>query len=355
MGDNKSMNNNLHESNPPSQDATQGTNNRSNWGSMGMSLLLHVSILVLLAFFFSGQSGAIGDTDALRSVKVVLTSVDESESQFEYQTEDQNENVNSLSQEESFDALPSESSPELPEVELSELPGFEVDPNFAVDASQMTTTPSNANPAEKYELTENDLKMIARDRVAIRRSAPKGDPANTQIFGSGNLSGRQFVFVIDRSKSMGGSGLGVLDMARNELSGALESLEDHHQFQVIAYHRSTVMIGERKLLFATDENKRRAPSFIQSLVAFGATRHDNGLTAALTFQPDVVVLMTDGGLPELNNGEIQAMAQMAGGRTEIHCVQFGSGANQERDNFMMRLATETDGSYRYIDVNEWDK
>ncbi len=344
------MNNNIPGPNAPLQEPTK----RSNWRSMGMSLLLHVSLLVLLAFFFSRQSGAVGDTDALRSVKVVLTAAEDSDAKFEYQTQEQSESVNSLSQTESFDALPSERSPELPEILSPDLPGFEIDPNLEVDASQMTVLPTNANPAEKYELTEADLKLIARDRAGIRRSAPKGDPANTQIFGSGNLTGRQFVFVIDRSKSMGGTGLGVLDKARKELATALESLTKNHQFQVIGYHRSTVMIGERKLLTATEDNKSRVPSFMQSLTAFGATRHDNGLTAALTFQPDVVVLMTDGGLPELNDGEIQNMVRMAGGRTEVHCIQFGSGTNQERDNFMMRLAADTDGSYRYIDVNEWE-
>lgn len=290
----------------------------------------------------------------MRSVEVVLTSIEDSEQKFEYQTQEQTTaDVTDLSQAEPFDSLPSAQAPELPDV-LPDLPGFDINPDLEVDASQMTATPANANPAEKYELTEDDLKFIAREQAAVRRRAPKGDPVSTQIFGSGNLTGREFVFVIDRSKSMGDSGLGVLDKARKELSKALGALEPEHRFQVIAYHRSTVMIGERKLLAANDENKRRVPTFIQSLVAFGATRHDNGLTAGLTFQPDVVVLMTDGGLPELNDAEVKTMLKMTGSRTEIHCIQFGSGPNQERDNFMMRLATGSDGSYRYIDVNEWD-
>lgn len=326
---------------------------KSDWRSWGLSLLLHVLLLVLLAVFFTSRSGSAGEGESLRSVEVVLTSVEDSEEKFEYQTQEQAaEDVTDLSQAEPFDSLPSTQAPELPDV-LPDLPGFEINPNVDIDASQMTATPANANPAEKYELTEEDLKLIARDQAAIRRQAPKGNPVSTQIFGSGNLTGREFVFVIDRSKSMGDSGLGVLDKARRELSSALEALKADHQFQVIAYHRSTVMIGERKLLSATDENKRRVPTFVQSLVAFGATRHDNGLTAALTFRPDVVVLMTDGGIPTLNDAEINTMLRMAGSQTEIHCIQFGSGPNQERDNFMTRLAAGTDGSYRYIDVNDW--
>ena len=337
--------------NSPLEDSTT---KKSDWRSWGLSLLLHVLLLVLLAVFFASGSGVAGQGESLRSVEVVLTTVEDSEQEFEYQTQEEAQtDVTDLSQAEPFDSLPSEKAPELPDV-LPDLPGFEINPQLEIDASQMTETPANANPAEKYELTEEDLKFIAREQAAIRRNAPKGDPVSTNIFGSGDLKGREFVFVIDRSKSMGDSGLGVLDKARKELTSALDALEPEHRFQVIAYHRSTVMIGERKLLSASEENKRRVPTFVKSLVAFGATRHENGLTAALTFRPDVVVLMTDGGLPALNEGEIKTILQMAGGQSEIHCIQFGSGANQERDNFMMRLATGTDGSYRYIDVNEWE-
>jgi len=139
------------------------------------------------------------------------------------------------------------------------------------------------------------------------------------------------------------------------LGVALEALKPEHSFQIVAYHQSSVTMGQRELLAGTPENKSRVPNFIQGLVAFGATRHENGLTTALTFQPDIVVLITDGGLPSLNEGQIHTMVTMAGSRTQIHCLQFGSGANQENDNFMMRLARQTTGSYRYIDVNDWNE
>ena len=94
---------------------------------------------------------------------------------------------------------------------------------------------------------------------------------------------------------------------------------------------------------------------MQGLVAFGATKHENGLSAGLAFRPDILVFMTDGGLPVLNGGQIEAMTKMAGRKTQIHCLQFGSGPNQQRENFMMELATETGGSYRYINVMDWKK
>lgn len=327
----------------------------SDWRSFALSLLFHALLLVLLAVFFTQSSGAGAKGEKGRSVEVVLTSVDESNEQFEYESQEQAESsVTNSSPMEAFDALPTEQPPNMPDVSAPDLPGFQVDPQMELDAAQMTVAPTAENRAEKYELSQEDLKFIAREQAEVRRRAPKGNPVNTQIFGTGNLTGRRFVFVIDRSKSMGDSGLGVLDKARHELSDALAVLKPEHQFQIIAYHQSTIMIGERRMLSATEENKLRVPTFIRSLAAFGATRHENGLTAALAFQPDVVVFMTDGGLPSMNDGQVERMRKMAAGRSQIHCVQFGSGPNQERENFMMKLAEETEGSFRYIDVNQWD-
>ena len=74
-------------------------------------------------------------------------------------------------------------------------------------------------------------------------------------FGSRAAVGNSFVFVIDRSKSMGGEGLGALDAAGEELTTALARLEPAHRFQVIAYHRQPVYLGQRRLLDATPEKQ----------------------------------------------------------------------------------------------------
>ena len=318
-----------------------------------MSLLFHVTTLVLLAIFFAARPGT-GITEDLRRVDVVLSNATETPTLFDYQ--DQSD-VTTSSQAKPIDSLPQpeDQIPNLPEITQPDLPGFEFNPDNQFDATKMVVVPKNSNPTEKYQLSEEDLKLIARDRANIGRNAPKGDPVETRIFGSAPLTGRSFVFVIDRSRSMGDTGLGVLDRAKDELGVGLEALKPEHSFQIVAYHQSSVTMGQRQLLSGTPENKSGVPNFIPGLAAFGATRHENGLTTALTFRPDVVVLITDGGLPTLNDGQIQTMITMAGSKTQIHCLQFGSGANQENDNFMMRLARQTAGSYRYINVDDWDE
>ena len=88
------------------------------------------------------------------------------------------------------------------------------------------------------------------------------------------------------------------------------------------------------------------------LMAFAGTNHENGIYAALAFRPDIVVMMSDGGSPELNKGQIQQIARTAG-KAQIHTMRFGTGAPQGESHFLQQLAEATSGSYRYIDVRSW--
>ena len=153
---------------------------------------------------------------------------------------------------------------------------------------------------------------------------------------------------------MGEQGLGVLKQARTELANAINGLKPNHEFQIVVYHNSTATISKRQLLTAEQQNKNLVPGFLNNLVAFGGTNHQNGLYAALAFQPDVVVMMTDGGSPELHAGHLEALTRAAG-RTQIHTIQFGSGPQPHDRHFLMNLAGMNSGTYRYVDVRQWLK
>ena len=114
-------------------------------------------------------------------------------------------------------------------------------------------------------------------------------------------------------------------------------------------------ITKRKLLAATDENKKLVPTFIANLAAFGGTNHENGLVSAIAFRPDVIVLMTDGVSPVLNENKLKMFKRMAGRGCSINCIQFGVGSLQQRVNFMTKMAEANSGTFRYIDVTEWKK
>ena len=323
---------------------------KSNWRPFGLSLALHTLLIVLLLVLINRiPPRKIGDDIRRGSLVLALTQTDQPT---DYLTEDDTPPAEESQRPTAEPADASLAPPPAIEIpQLPELPGqAAVD---TMDVNNMADVPKNSATPQAFSLSEDDLKMIAKEQRELKAKQPVGPPASIRVFGSGQLTGRRFVFVIDRSKSMGSQGLGVLNRAVEELSSAINQLEATHQFQIVAYHDRTITMSRRALLPASDFNKQQAPEFIDGLMAFGGTSHQNGMSAALAFQPDIVVLMTDAGFPDLHGGHLKEIEIMSRGNVQIHTIQFGSGPLQETENFMKQLARQSQGSFRYIDVNQW--
>ena len=197
----------------------------------------------------------------------------------------------------------------------------------------------------------DEAAILAEDAQIPREQVPTGPLAEISLFGLAPAQGRSFVFVIDRSNSMGSAGLGAIAAAAEELSRRINSLTHEHKFQVVAYNEATSHLSGRQLVPATDENKQKLVKYVAGLMASGQTEHRFGLLAALRLKPEVIFLLTDGGDPVLNKADLQFIRQQTAGRTSIHCVHFGRGPRPEEPSFLARLAAENRGSYVYIDVN----
>ena len=346
------------QSKPEFQDPIADQSRSSRWRSPSSSFLIsvltHVAILIALILFGSFTVSQ-GTSEIARPGGIVLTQSDANE-ETEYLTETDVATLDTsptdVTEPVSAQSASSMPAPELDTPEPLDLPGV-APPTIEMDANTMAEVPNFSPETVKYELSKADLEQIAKDRKFFEAQRPKGDPTTVSIFGGGGVSGRKFVFVIDRSHSMGSEGLGVLDRARQELIAAIDGLEPNHEFQIVAYHDSTIVISERKMLPATEDNKQRVAPFFENVGAFGATNHFYGLLVGLGFKPDVLMFMTDGGSPDLTPDEIKEVKKMAGGKTQIHCIQFGSGSLQRTTSFMKKIAQQNKGSFRYIDVNKW--
>lgn len=315
--------------------------------SMGLSLLTH-GILIACLLLVVSRAPESPSNSPLRAGEIVLA-VASGNSQTDYLKEsDASPNTSAAS---SIAEIVDSTPPEIPKSQPKQidLPGIAV-VESTIDATRMATTNSHSVPGGQHELTENELKMMEADRKLIESRQPAGPATSISVFGSGQLTGRKFVFLIDRSQSMGDQGLGVLKQARMELTAAINKLEEHHHFQIVAYNDRTATIDRRQLLPATDGNKQLVPDFLENLVAFGGTNHQNGLFAAMAFDADVIVMLTDGGLPELHDGNLKTIRNAVGNSTQIHTFQFGRGPLQQSDNFMKRLADQNSGTWQYIDL-----
>jgi hypothetical protein len=189
--------------------------------------------------------------------------------------------------------------------------------------------------------------VVAEEQSRLRNSQPKGDPVSISLFGGKPVSGRSFVFLIDRSKSMN---LGALATAEKQLVAAVNKLQPHHEFQIVAYSSQCTYLRQRKLLPATDENKQAISGFLNKLTATGTTEHEMALQSGLQHQPDVLFLLTDGGDPALTDKQILRLTKTAGDRTAIHCIQFGWGQIQEPKNFLVYLANQNRGTFTFHDL-----
>jgi hypothetical protein len=325
--------------------------------SWWISFSVHLFLIVGAFLFFDFQSsGSAIDVDGPRRVSIVLATITDNQNTQYLESDDliKNEPVtNSAGAAATFEAVPESSPSNLAEFLPKDPAGFS--PKISdFDADRASKVPAVQNAASReIKLTSEDLAAIEAEQRAIAATLPVGEPAKATVFGSDQMAGHKWVFVIDRSKSMGSGGLGVLEKASTQLGNAVANMGTNHKFQVVAYNHETVTIDERRLLVANEANKQKVRTFVYNLAATGGTEHFSALVIALTYQPDVVVLMTDGSFPEMKNHEIKQIEAMAGNTTMITCLQFGDVDSPAEGKFMQVLADQTGGTYKYIDVRKW--
>lgn len=187
--------------------------------------------------------------------------------------------------------------------------------------------------------------------VAVGEALRRGK-GRTKVFGIPG-EGYKFVYVFDRSASMGGSGRSTLAAAKAELLKSLQSLGETHQFQIIFYNEEPSILniaGRSRLVFGTPQNKELARRFVGGITADGATRHEEALLLALRLKPDVIYFLTDADDPVLSDAQLQRIHQIADGVTAINTIEFGAGPQIGGDNFLARLAHENAGQYAYFDI-----
>jgi hypothetical protein len=183
--------------------------------------------------------------------------------------------------------------------------------------------------------------------------APKeGGKARTSLFGAVG-EGFKFVYVFDRSASMGGSGQESLRAVKAEFSASLKNLDTVHQFQIIFYNERPTVFNPSgspgRLAFATEKNKERAIRFVESIKADGGTEHEDALKAAIRLKPDVIFFLTDADDPKLSSAQLEEIQRMAAG-IRINAIEFGAGPKPKKVSFLADLARQNGGDYVYVDV-----
>ena len=185
-------------------------------------------------------------------------------------------------------------------------------------------------------------------------TAAIGGQTRTQVFGAQG-EGNKFVYVFDRSSSMGGFGGRPLASAKAELQQSLRDLVSVNQFQIVFYNEEPAIFNPfrphpPKMFFATEENRRLAHEYVQAITPVGGTRHREALEFALRMGPDVIFFLTDAAEPGLTARELEEVRRRNRAATIIHTIEFGSVPFPGGDNFLRRLARQNGGQHVYFDV-----
>ncbi len=183
-----------------------------------------------------------------------------------------------------------------------------------------------------------------------------GGKARTSVFNIAS-EGHSFVYVFDRSASMSSPNNLPLNAAKGAMKGSLATLQSTHTFHVIFYNERpldfTLPGGKRRLLFATDQNKTLANRFIDGVVADGSTKHYEALLMAVRLGPDVIYMLTDADRKDnLTPGETSEILKRNRAGAVINTIQFGFHDYVPEETFLVRLARETGGQYKYINVRD---
>jgi hypothetical protein len=188
-----------------------------------------------------------------------------------------------------------------------------------------------------------------------RRGTGKSYDVETQVFGVKGR-GSRFVYVFDRSASMAGYEGRPIAAAKRELIASLQSLGKVHQFQIIFYNERPHLMpagggAGAQMIFGNEQGKRVAEEFVRGVVPDGGTAHLEALKLALQMNPDVIFFLTDADEPRMTSSELAQVARWNRGTT-INAIEFGSGPATGRDNFLRRIAEQSGGQHRYVDVTK---
>ena len=306
------------------------------------SFLFHTLIFLLILLWFSFPSssdrGAPGERNAVGSIIV------------------QRSGGGQLAEEEATDERQQTTESAMIELEqlTANLTVLPLTPILAPGTVQNVASP---NVASSTDMTTAFQQSDSGIGIGV---GPGTGETTVEVFGTGG-KGTKFIYVFDRSTSMEGT---PIHAAKAELIRSLDSLGDHHQFNIIFYSSQNSMRmwhppegARRKWVFATAQNKQGAIRFVNGITADGGTRHYEPLLEAIAHRPDVIFFLTDGDsrddLTAIQLREIERRNSQYGHGAQINVIQFGGGGLMDSESRSLKqlAAQNFAGQYRYVNVS----
>jgi hypothetical protein len=139
-----------------------------------------------------------------------------------------------------------------------------------------------------------------------------------KVFGEGG-SAHTIAFTCDASGSM----IPKFGLLRRELQKAIDGLRHIQRFSITFYaDKKAIAFENGNLVYATDENKRKAAKWLDEIYPSGQTDPLPSLDIAFRAKPDLLYMLTDGEFD--NNAEVmkRVAALNKDRRTRVNTIAF---------------------------------
>ncbi|MCA9135947.1 MAG: VWA domain-containing protein [Planctomycetales bacterium] len=244
------------------------------------------------------------------------------------------------------------STPEIP------IPMMLVDETLADDSSHPTLEVEQET-VQRIDIPLNtgspNLKITGISSKRGRATGTTGQGTRGSFFGI-EASGKDFVYIVDRSGSMNGN---RYRRAIDELKRSIGELSGDQRFFVVLFSSSSdPMFGgsqSTEMLNATEDNKKKLEHWLDTIRTGGGTNPNSSLRMAINMNPSAVFMLSDGEFTESKSkrragvlesgGVTHSIVLSARGKVPIHAIAFEDPRSCAN---MKRLAEISGGEYRYV-------
>jgi len=175
-----------------------------------------------------------------------------------------------------------------------------------------------------------------------------GSGRGSGFFGAGGEASK-IVYVVDRSGSMTDS----IDYVKFELKRSIGELGEETEFHVVFYSSGPpVEMPTRRLVNATDRNKQLAFEFIDGIIAQGETDPSKALERAFEVKPELIYLLTDG---EFDRAMVDLLKRLnRDQKITVHTIGFWAWRSRRDseppsgEEVMKNMADQNGGNYKAI-------
>jgi len=157
---------------------------------------------------------------------------------------------------------------------------------------------------------------------------------------SGGVETRGIVYVIDCSGSMT-DGIGYVTF---ELKRSVGELSEYREFHIIFYSSGPPLeMPARRLVKATEANKKLAFEFIDGIIAEGETDPTEAIERAFAVKPNIIYFLTDS---EFDRTIIDLVKRLnADANVTVHTIAF---LCREGESVLKDIAEQNGGNCKFV-------